>query len=246
MVNRVAVPHNELARTFTLFNLFRRETTDPDTFYTFLADDTIRRIGTHLPLHGAVVLDVGGGPGYVAAAMRGAGAQCIVAEYAHTELFLHGRTPDDAIQADGQQLPIRTGGVDVCHSSNVLEHVPQPDRMIGEMVRVVRPGGLVYLSFTNWLSPWGGHETSPWHYFGGDYAARRWASKRGSQPKNRFGHSLFRVDVANVVRSIRANGDVDIVRVGSRYLPSWTAPIVNVPGLREVAVWNLEVILRRR
>ena len=45
---------------------------------------------------------------------------------------------------------------------------PDPMGLIEEMIRVTRPGGLVYLSFTNWYSPWGGHEMSPWHYLGRD------------------------------------------------------------------------------
>src|SRR6266700_2024506 len=47
-----------------------------------------------------------------------------------------------------------------------LEHVPDPMGLAEEMIRVTRPGGLVYLSYTNWYSPWGGHEMSPWHYLG--------------------------------------------------------------------------------
>ena len=236
----------DLTRTVTLFSLFRRETSDPDRFYSYLADDTVRRIEIHHRLADAVVLDVGGGPGYVSEALRTAGATCVVADYSHRELHLHGRTPDDAVQADAQELPIRTAGVDVCHSSNVLEHVPDPNRMLAEMVRVVRPSGLIYLSFTNWLSPWGGHETSPWHYVGGEYAARRWESKHGAPPKNRYGAGLYRLDVATVVRWFRQCNDVDIVSCGSRYLPAFTAPVVKVPGLRELAVWNLETIVRRR
>ena len=46
--------------------------------------------------------------------------------------------------------------------------------MIDEMVRVTRPGGTVFVSFTPWWSPWGGHETAPWHYLGGEYARRRY------------------------------------------------------------------------
>ena len=72
----------------------------------------------------------------------------------------------------------RDGAVDVCYSSNVLEHVPEPWAMADEMLRVTRPGGTRRTCrFTNWLSPWGGHETSPWHYSGGARAARRYARR---------------------------------------------------------------------
>jgi len=97
-------------------------------------------------------------------------------------------------------LPIASKRVDVSFSSNVLEHMPDPERMLAEMFRVTRPGGLVLCAFTNWLSPWGGHETSPWHYLGGERAARRYERQHGKAPKNRYGHSLYPVSVARVLR----------------------------------------------
>ncbi len=57
------------------------------------------------------------------------------------------------------QLPFADGSFDVTYSSNVLEHVSEPWTMADEMVRVTRPGGLVFLSYTLWYGPWGGHET---------------------------------------------------------------------------------------
>lgn len=245
-MSALAPPRGEMARTLRLFQLFRKESTDPDAFYRFLAHDTLDRLGAFTSIDGRVVLDVGGGPGYVAAAVRAAGGRCLVAEYSRDELFLHGRVPQSAVQADAQALPVRDGSVDVCHSSNVLEHVRDPERMLDEMIRVVRPDGLVYLSFTNWLSPWGGHETSPWHYLGGEYAARRYEQRHATAPKNHFGRGLFRVDVAQILRWVEAHPEVEVLRSGSRYLPSWTAPVLRVPGVRELVVWNLELILRRR
>ena len=78
----------------------------------------------------------------------------------------------------------------------MLEHVPDPAGFADELVRVVRPGGLVVLSYTNWLSPWGGHETSPFHYLGGRRAIRLYARRYGHPPKNRVGENLFRVSVS--------------------------------------------------
>ena len=60
------------------------------------------------------------------------------------------------MQGDGLSLPIFDAAFDVAYSSNVLEHVPDPERMLQE-IRPVVPGGLVLVNFTNWLSPWGGH-----------------------------------------------------------------------------------------
>lgn len=42
---------------------------------------------------------------------------------------------------DGARLPIRSGSIDTVLSTEVLEHVPEPSRLIAEMARVLRPGG---------------------------------------------------------------------------------------------------------
>jgi arabinofuranan 3-O-arabinosyltransferase len=236
-----------LDRSVELFRRFRREPSEPDQFYEHLAEDTVRIIGDHVPLDGRVTLDVGGGAGYAASALRRAGAHCIVVDPDQDELANFGRRPEGAVRADGRRLPIASGTVELYHSSNVLEHVPDPAPLLEEMVRVLRPGrGVAFVSFTTWLSPWGGHETSPWHYLGGGYARRRFERRQGRPPKNRYGSTLFRVDVADVRRWLRHRRDIEVLWVGPRYLPGWLRWVSSVPGLREIVTWNLAVILRRR
>ncbi len=108
------------------------------------------------------------------------------------ELALHGRAPGPlTVLGDGTSLPFVTASVDVAYSSNVAEHVSSPWLMADEMVRVTRPGGIGALSYTLWFGPWGGHETSPWHYSAAP--APPTATSAGRQrPKNDFGRSMFR------------------------------------------------------
>lgn len=235
-----------VARSVRLFSLFRKEQADPDTFYATLAADTVRALQPHVQLRGACAVDIGGGPGYVADALSAAGARCVVVEYAASELTLHDRIPAVAVLGDGQRLPLADGAADVVHSSNVLEHVPDPWAMLEEMVRVLRPGtGIGYLTFTNWLSPWGGHETSPWHYLGGEWAALRYEQRTGAPPKNRYGESLHRLGVAEVLRWFRTRPDVEVLHAAPRYLPEGVKWLVSVPAAREVFTWNLAVTFRR-
>jgi hypothetical protein len=118
--------------------------------------------------------------------------------------------------------------------------------MADEMVRVVRPGGLVAISYTLWFGPWGGHETSPWHFLGGHRAARRYARTTGHPPKNVYGESLFPITAAAGITWARRSTDVDVVSMQPRYLPAMVRGIVNLPLLREFATWNLMLVLRRR
>ena len=148
------------------------------------------------------------------------------------------------VRGSGTALPIRSGAVDVCYSSNVLEHVATPEAMLDEMVRVTRPGGTVFVSFTPWLSPWGGHETAPWHYLGGDRARRRYVRRTGREPKNRFRR--------DAVPGQRGAGDAlgagrgpagrsTIVDVLPRYHPWWARWVARVPAAARDADVELHV-----
>jgi len=46
--------------------------------------------------------------------------------------------------ADGHQIPLATGSVDGVVVQAVLEHVLNPQRVVDEIYRILRPGGLVY------------------------------------------------------------------------------------------------------
>ena len=149
-----------------------------------------------MDLRGVTVLDVGGGPGFFARAFAGAGARYIGLE---TDVQTDATAESFAVRGSGTALPLGTGTVDVAYCSNVLEHVADGWRMADELVRVVKPGGTVFLSFTPWLSPWGGHETAPWHYLGGRFAANRYAARHGHRPKNDYGTGLFGYRVSDAL-----------------------------------------------
>jgi SAM-dependent methyltransferase len=235
-----------LPRSVRLFRAFLVEQTEPDRFYSALAEDSVNQLALYTPLDGRAVLDVGGGPGYFADAFRAAGAHYIGVDPDTGELSARGDPAAGMVRASGLALPFATGGLDVCYSSNVLEHVPDPARMIREMVRVTRPGGTVFISFTPWWSPWGGHETAPWHYLGGRYARRRYVRRTGHEPKNRFGQSLYPISIGAALRYARATGHADLVDFLPRYHPWWARWVVRVPVVREVVSWNLVMVLRRR
>ncbi len=232
-------------RSVRLFRLFLSEQSDPGGFYSALAHDAASQVTRYADVNGRTVLDIGGGAGYVTAEFRSRGANCYLFEVDAGEMMSRGQTPPGAILADGYWLPVRDGAADICLSSNVLEHVRDPAGLIEEMVRATRPGGLIYLSFTNWYSPWGGHEMSPWHYLGAARAARRYRRKHGQEPKHHVGTSLFPVHIGPVLKMVRARADIEVVSARPRYYPAWCRVLLLVPGLREIATWNLLLILRR-
>src|SRR5262249_33926309 len=82
------------------------------------------------------------------------------------------------------------------------------------------------------------HETSPWHYLGGERAARRYQHRHGRPPKNRYGASLYPVSVSAALAWARLAQGAVLVDAVPRYLPGWTRPLLPVPVLRELLTWN--------
>lgn len=231
-----------LGRSVRLFRLFLKEQSDPDLFYSALAVDSAAQVAAYADLDGATLLDIGGGPGYFASAFRECGATYVGIDLdAPTDM-----TPDTyAVRGSAEALPFADASVDVAYSSNVLEHVPNPWLMADEMVRVAKPGGIVFLSFTPWFSPWGGHETAPWHFLGGRYAADRYARMHGKRPKNDYGVGLFGYRVGQALRWARRHPDIEVLAELPRYHPRWAWWLVKVPVVREIALWNLVIVARR-
>jgi SAM-dependent methyltransferase len=59
------------------------------------------------------------------------------------------------LQADGMQLPFARASFDFALSSEVIEHMLQPEAMLTEIQRVLKPGGYVLLTTPNWNSFFG-------------------------------------------------------------------------------------------
>jgi 2-polyprenyl-3-methyl-5-hydroxy-6-metoxy-1,4-benzoquinol methylase len=62
---------------------------------------------------------------------------------------------------DSMDLPVADGAVDVVTCTHIYEHVPDAARMLDEIHRVLRPGGLCYFAAENRLRPWDGHYDLP-------------------------------------------------------------------------------------
>ena len=101
--------------------------------------------------------------------------------------------------------------------------------------------GVVFLSYTPWCRPWGGHETSPWHYLGGRRAADRYARQHGHRPKNDVGRSLFAVPGRRDGLAGRTGEQrrAEVLDVFAALPPGWAQlGRSGCPGLREVVSWN--------
>jgi SAM-dependent methyltransferase len=101
------------------------------------------------PVH---FLDVGAGSGYHV--RRAAELGCLAVGI---DLSLHAcrmgsdRVPGRLWQGDAEWLPFRENRFDLVFCQQLIEHVVYPERVLAEIARVLRPGGLLFLSAPNRL-----------------------------------------------------------------------------------------------
>ncbi|MFN3197530.1 MAG: class I SAM-dependent methyltransferase [Bradymonadia bacterium] len=103
------------------------------------------------------VLEACCGDGSVGAALRMYGHDVHLSDMND---WRHARAKDlpftEGCLEDG--LPLETASMDAAFSYNAFEHVDDPRASLEELARVVKPGGVIYLSFGPlYASPWGMH-----------------------------------------------------------------------------------------
>jgi len=140
----------------------------------------------HLPERGRL-LEVGCGAGRFLRALRRLRPQLelVGSDPSRSALArLAERAPEiETRPGDGRRLPAGDAEFDAVWALDVLEHVPDPDALLGEVRRVLRPAGVFHLHV-----PCEGDPLSPWRWLPG---------QRGPNAlKRRFGGHLhhFRRD----------------------------------------------------
>src|SRR4029077_12405877 len=106
-----------LLRSVRLFRLFLAEQTNPEKFYSSLAEDAVQQVAEHCELDGRTVVDVGGGGGWFTAAFQARGDSRSLFAPDLDELHSRSTPPAGAVIADGYWLPVGDGAADVVFSS---------------------------------------------------------------------------------------------------------------------------------
>ncbi len=243
-VSAVARPEG-IDRVRTLWRLWRNEREDPEPFYRLLAAEAAESLDRrHGPLAGRRIVDLGCGPGIYTRAFRERGADVIPVDNSLDEASLVGEPVPGLLLADAGALPLDDASVDGAFCSNLLEHTPDTPAVIREIERVLRPGGWGYISWTNWYSPWGGHDMTPYQFLGPRLGPRLYVRRNGPPRKNPYGAGLWAVHVGPTIRYVRSRPGLRITAVEPRYWPQLRL-ICRVPGLREVATWNCVIRVER-
>lgn len=192
---------------------------------------------------GMTVLDLGCGSGVFGAALMRRGCRVT---FADENDWLSPEIPRNSFRRLNidTENPSELGSYDLVVCSNVLEHLRRPQQFLAAMNSIVNASGWFYLSWTNWLSPWGGHDFSPFHYLGprlGPWLFDRIVRRpRSLEPYE----NLFPTHIGQVLRALKRSPGLRIIKVAPRYYTElW--PIMKIPLLREFFAWNCAVLLRK-
>jgi SAM-dependent methyltransferase len=116
---------------------------------------------------GKLVLDVACGTGFGAPILRDAGARAVIGfDLSWDGLRACPRgTGILFCQGDGTNLPIGDGAFEAITSFETVEHIPDYERFVRELRRVLEPGGVLVLSTPNALQtkPVNGVPRNPYH-----------------------------------------------------------------------------------
>ena len=115
----------------------------------FLRSQIIRkRLAEYLAIdEGTSVIEVGSGPHgliFGFGACRGVGIDPLAVDY--KRLFPELQCRANTVAAIGEELPFGDASFDVVLSDNVIDHATRPLAIVDELVRVLRPGGVLYFT----------------------------------------------------------------------------------------------------
>jgi SAM-dependent methyltransferase len=216
---------------------------DDDDFYRLQAADAMAWMQHQgVRFNGqTTALDLGCGHGLFGLALQELGCSVVFSDEEKSS-----RLPDWVFRSCNIDRDVLTslGVYDVVICSNVYEHLAKPAQFIQAIPGLLKPGGYFYLSWTNWLSPWGGHEFSPFHYFGASRGHRVFDRISQRPRKHTPFVNLYPTYIGHTMRLIRQVPGVHIIKAAPRYYTelSW---IMKLPLLREFLAWNAAILIKR-
>lgn len=219
---------------------------DDATFYLTQARDAIRWIEQNGVTLGAScrVLDLGCGHGIFGGELAKRGCQVTFGDTTNYILPQFASSRFVTINLDQDDISTLSE-YDLVLCSNVYEHLAKPAQFLDSVHKILSPQGRLYLSWTNWLSPWGGHEFSPFHYLGprrGYLLYDKWIGR----PRNHTPFvNLFPTYIGRTLKRIRSKPNLRILRVAPRYYTELSF-LMAIPLVREFLAWNCAVLIGRR
>jgi ubiquinone/menaquinone biosynthesis C-methylase UbiE len=89
---------------------------------------------------------------------------------------------DIIVNSTAEDLPFEDSSFDLVYSTNVLEHVKDPKKVISESIRVLKPGGYLQFVIPNYFSFWEGHYGIFWPCITNKFLGRLYVKLLGKNP----------------------------------------------------------------
>lgn len=218
---------------------------DDHDFYLIQAIDAIRWLescGTVFERQ-TTVLDLGCGHGLFGAELMKKGCQITFADTVNLLLPELRGSPFLKVDLNRDDLG-NVGQFAVVICSNVLEHLARAREFIASARHLLVPQGRLFLSWTNWLSPWGGHEFSPWHYLGPHWGPKLYDKLTGKKRIHTPYENLFPTYIESVLKAVKHQPGLRTLKLAPRYYTE-LAFLMHVPWVREFLAWNCALIIER-
>lgn len=222
----------------TLLRLARRRFHSNDDYLRFQAYqghlilDYLNEQG--VSIQGVEALDLASSIGGYGDAMTSAGAHVISVDLERPQVI-----PPAFVLADAVQLPFEAGRFPLVFCASLIEHVPDPVRLLTEIKRVLSPEGVAYLSFPPFYSPVGGHQFKPYHLLGERWALRLTRHKADSFATACGDWGLYPLTIRRARQHI-AEAGLEIRHESTRFLPF---NLARIPWLGESLTWHVQFVL---
>lgn len=149
------------------------------------------------------------------------------------------------IQADALNIPLQDNSIDFIFCSSLIEHIPDQNRLVSEIRRILKPDGICYLSTIPWYCPLAGHGFKPFHLLGYRLAVKLskiFYGKNAENSKTSFNDwGLYPITLREIKKLVRRN-NLKILGMTSRWIP---VNIAKVPYLNEIFAGHVEFILQK-
>jgi SAM-dependent methyltransferase len=218
---------------------------DDEAFYVMQAQDSIKwleQAGVSLTSE-MEVLDLGCGHGVFGDEISSKGCKITFADqsnYLWPKLKTARFLPVNLDSDDYAKL----GQYDLVICSNVFEHLARPENFVAQCSKLLKPSGKLYLSWTNWFSPFGGHDFAPLHYLGPRFG--RWLHFKftGKWSYHVPNAGLYIAHIGPTLRLIRNTPGLKICKMASRYYPEFSF-LLRIPIVREFLAWNCALLISK-
>jgi SAM-dependent methyltransferase len=175
------------------------------------------------------------------------------AHISHDLLKLTGEQDTVIINSVGEKSPFQNEMFDVVYSSNVLEHVENPEIVISEALRVLKPGGYLQFIIPNYGSWYDGHYQVLWFPNIPKFIAKVYVRILGRDPSfidtlqliNRHQLEKILVKHDDCIEIIGWGEDVWESRVRTAVFSAWSGlgslvrlmRLIHLLRLEEITIW---------